>query len=55
MKRVMMKEEKVYTDKRETYQMMKKGTNRQDERKYDNYNQNESKLTEQLRARSIDK
>lgn len=44
MKRVMMKEEKVYTDKRETYQMMEKGTNRQDERKY-NYNQNESKLT----------
>lgn len=39
------------TDERETYQM-KKGTKRHDERKYDNYSQNdrqnESKLTERL-------
>ena len=39
--------------------MSEKGTNRQGERKYDNYNQNhsqnESKLTERLRTRSINK
>ena len=43
-------EEGGSTDERETYQMKEKGTNRQGERKYDNYSQNdsqnESKLTE---------
>ena len=47
------------TDERQAYQMEEKGTNRQSERKYDNYNQNnsknESKITDTLRTRRISK
>ena len=47
------------TDEREAYQMKEKRTNRQGERKYNNHNQNigqnESKITERLRTRSINK
>ena len=38
----------------EEYQR-KKGTNRQGERKYNNYRQNETKVTERLRTRSVSK
>ena len=38
----------------EEYQR-KKGTNRQGERKYNNYSQNEPKVTERLRTRSVSK
>ena len=47
------------TNEREAHQMKEKGTNRQGERKYDNYiqndSQNETKITERLRTRSITK
>ena len=39
----------------EVYQRKEKGTNRQGERKYNNYNQNETKVTERLRTRSVSK
>ena len=39
----------------EVYQRKEKGTNRQGERKYNNYSQNETKVTERLRTRSISK
>ena len=46
-------------DERETYRMKRKGTNRQDEKKYDNFSQNDSqsqsKLTKRLTTRSINK
>ena len=45
------------TGEREAYQVKEKGTNRQGERKYDNYsqnnNQNKSKVTERLRTRKV--
>ena len=37
------------------YQRKEKGTNRQGERKYNNYSQNEPKVTERLRTRSVSK
>ena len=37
----------------EVYQRKEKGTNRQCERKYNNYSQNETKVTERLRTRSV--
>ena len=39
----------------EAFKRKKKGTNRQRERKYNNYSQNETKVTEQLRTKSISK
>ena len=39
----------------EVYQRKEKGTNRQGERKHTNYSQNETKVTETLRTRSISK
>ena len=39
----------------EVYQRKEKGNNRQGERKYNNYSQNETKVTERLRTRSIGK
>ena len=39
----------------EVYQRKEKGNNRQGERKYNNYSQNETKVTERLRTRSVSK
>ena len=39
----------------EVYQRKDKGTNRQGERKYKNYIQNQTKVKERLRTRSIKK
>ena len=39
----------------EVYQRKEKGTKRQGERKYNNYSQNETKVTERLRTRSVSK
>ena len=39
----------------EVYQRKEMGTNRQGERKHNNYSQNETKVTERLRTRSIGK